>query len=90
MNIDMKDTITLDDKNQYVVASKINYENKIYYYLVDIHNHANLKFCYEDKDELVELNDKELTTKLLPLFFEKAVAEMSDILGPLQEGTETE
>ena len=27
-------------------------------------------FCYEDKDELVELEDKELTTNLLPLFLE--------------------
>lgn len=90
MNIDIKDTLTLDDKNQYVVVSKINYENKIYYYLVDIHNHANLKFCYEDKDELVELANKELTAKLLPLFYEKAISEMSDIFESLKDTNETE
>ena len=27
-------------------------------------------FCYEGKEDLVELKDKELTTKLLPLFYE--------------------
>ena len=31
--IDIKDVLTLDDKNEYVVVSKINYESKIYYYL---------------------------------------------------------
>ena len=70
MMIDIKDVITLDDDNEYTVVSKVNYESKIYYYLVDIKDNTNLKFCYEDKDELVELVDKELTTKLLPLFFE--------------------
>lgn len=70
MTINIKDVITLDDDNEYVVVSKVNYENKTYYYLVDKNNDGNLKFCYEDKEELVEFFDKELTTKLLPLFFE--------------------
>ena len=29
-------------------------------------------FCYEDNGDLVEVNDKELTAKLLPLFLEKS------------------
>lgn len=70
MNIDIKDVLTLSDKNKYVVVSKINYENKNYYYLVDVNSNINIKFCYEDGEELVELNDKELTTKLLPLFLQ--------------------
>jgi len=70
MNIDIKDVVTLDDDNEYAVASKVNYEGKNYYYLVDINNVTNIMFCYEDKDELVELEDKELTTNLLPLFLE--------------------
>ena len=72
MNIDIKDTLILDDKNEYVVVSKIKVKDKYYYYLVDIKNNENLKFCYQNDEELVELNDKELTTKLLPLFLEKA------------------
>ena len=70
--IDIRDILTLDDNNEYVVVSKVTYENKIYYYLVDKNNNENLKFCYENTDSLVELNDKVLVTKLLPLFLDAA------------------
>ncbi len=78
MTINIKDTLTLDDNNEYVVISKINYENKNYYYLLDKNNEENVKFCYEDNEELVEINDKELTTKLLPLFVEVAQKEVNN------------
>lgn len=81
MNWEIKDTLTLDDNNKYVITSKINYENKTYYYLVDRDNNDNLKFCYEDKGDLVELNDKELITKLLPLFYERSLGEISGFQG---------
>ena len=71
MNINIKDILTLDDDNKYVVVSKVYYEGKDYLYLVDINNNKNLKFCYVDNDDVVEINDKELNTKLLPLFFDK-------------------
>ena len=76
MTINIKDTLTLDDNNEYVVVSKINYENKNYYYLLDKNNEENVKFCYEDNEELVEIDDKELITKLLPLFVEVAQKEV--------------
>ena len=76
MTINIKDTLTLDDNNEYVVISKINYENKNYYYLLDKNNEENIKFCYEDNEELVEIEDKKLTTKLLPLFVEVAKKEI--------------
>ena len=76
MIINIKDTLTLDDNNEYVVISKIYYDNKNYYYLLDKNNNDNFKFCYEDNDELVEIDDKELTTKLLPLFVEVAQKEI--------------
>jgi hypothetical protein len=78
MIINIKDTLTLDDNNEYVVISKINYESKNYYYLLDKNNNDNFKFCYEDNDELVEIDDKELTTKLLPLFVEAAQKEVDE------------
>lgn len=68
--IDIRDILTLDDDNKYVVVSKINYNEKTYYYLIDKNVNSNIKFCYEDGGELVELDDKELTTKLLPQFLE--------------------
>ncbi len=77
MIINIKDTLTLDDNNEYVVISKINYESKNYYYLLDKNNKENFKFCYEDKEELVEVDDKQLATKLLPLFVEVAKKEVN-------------
>lgn len=80
MNINIKDVVTLNDDNEYVVASKTNYEGKTYYYLVDINKPENLMFCYEDTNELVESIDKELNTKLLPLFYEASKHIANEIL----------
>ncbi len=77
MMINIKDTLTLDDNNEYVVISKINYDNKNYYYLLDKNNNDNPKFCYEDNSELVEIDDKSLTTILLPLFVKEAQKEVN-------------
>lgn len=76
MNIDIKDIITLDDGKSYVVVSKVSYEGKLYYYIIDKDNMKNIKFLYEDNNELVEFNNKELLTKLLPLFFNEVKDEL--------------
>jgi len=72
MNVNIKDTITLSDDNSYVVTSKANYQNGIYYYLVDIDNMENIKFCIENikNTSLIEVDDKDLIKQLLPLFIE--------------------
>ena len=75
MNIDIKDTITLNDKNKYIVVSKVNYENNTYYYLTDKVNHENLKFCVENKESgnsIIEVDDPNLVQALLPLFVDTA------------------
>lgn len=71
MNINIRDILTLDDDNRYVVVSRIYYNGKDYLYLVDVENNENLKICYLDGEELVENNSKDLNTELLPLFFGK-------------------
>lgn len=70
MNIDIKDVVTLSDNIRYVVVSKTNYENNVYYYLTEIENLSNIKFLVENKERnsLIEVEDKELIQKLLPLF----------------------
>ena len=70
MNIERKDVLTLDDDHEYVVVSKINYDNKTYYYLADLNDFSNLKFCYQDisLDELVEIKNGAMIQKLIPLF----------------------
>ena len=71
MNINIKDLLTLDDDNEYIVISKMYYNGKDYLYLVDTNNNENLKICYLDGEELVESNNKDLNTELIPLFFGK-------------------
>lgn len=78
--IDIKDTITLSDKNEYVVVSKINYNDKVYYYLIDKNDSGNIMFCYQDNNQMVELTDKDLIVKLLPLFLEASKNELKDII----------
>jgi len=75
MNIEIRDTITLDDKEQYVVAGKTNYQNETYYYLVCLKNKIDIKFCLADKNDvtsLTEVTDPDLIEILLPLFYESA------------------
>ncbi len=81
MNIDIKDIITLDDNCSYVVASKANYQNQTYYYLIDEKNNSNIKFCYEDLENncLFENDDEELNQKLLPLFYKNTKASISNL-----------
>lgn len=70
MDLNVNDLITLDDNNEYVIVAKNKYESKMYFYIVDIKDNSNLKFCYLDNDELVEVNDSELIKKLLSIFKE--------------------
>ena len=72
MSIDIKDVITLSDSIRYCVASKTVSNNLTYYYLVDVDNNENVKFCVEDNSELVEVEDKDLIKSLLPLFTDSA------------------
>ena len=69
--MDIKDVLTLSDGNSYVIASKVDYNYKIYLYLVDINNYQNIKFGYLDNDEVVIIKDKELIQKLLPLLLKE-------------------
>ena len=72
--IEIKDTINLSDGNEYVVCSKVNYENKWYLYLIDINNMKNIKFCEEikenDSHKVVEVDNTTLLKTLFLLFYE--------------------
>lgn len=72
--IEIKDTINLSDGNEYVVCSKVDYEDKWYLYLIDINNMKNIKFCEEVREngvhKVVEVDNSTLLKTLLPLFYE--------------------
>ena len=71
MSIEKNDLITLSDSNKYIVINKVNYNDIDYYYIADINNTENLKFCYIIDDELVIVNDSDLLITLVRLFGEK-------------------
>jgi hypothetical protein len=78
--INIKDSLVLDDDNEYVVVSKVNYETKEYFYILDKFNNSNYKFCYLDNEELVEIEDEELTKILLPLLLDSAKEEIENLV----------
>lgn len=82
--IDIKDVITLSDGNKYGVVSKTILDGKTYYYLVDVNHHKNLKFCYEKNSgsefKLVEVEDKALIQKLIPLLANEIKGELANLL----------
>lgn len=70
LEAEIKDTVTMSDGNVYVVTSKIVYEGKTYFCLTNA-DLENMLFGFEHDGDFIELQDKELTRKLLPLFFEE-------------------
>ena len=78
--INIKDTLVLDDDNEYVVVSKAICNNIEYYYILDMYNSSNFKFCYLENEELVEVENEELIKTLLPLLFDAAKNEVADLI----------
>ena len=58
MNINEKDIITLSNDIDYIVVKKVYYNNLAYYYIANINDLADVKFLYEDNNELVEIEEK--------------------------------
>lgn len=83
MNIDEKDIIVLDDNHHYLVVKKTDYENKIYYYLSDINDKGNIKFLYEDGNELVEIENKNLLDNVIKKMFNDV--DLDDFLRELKD-----
>lgn len=76
MEFEKQDIITLSDNQEYVVVSKIIYNNEYYIYLVDIHDNNNLKFAKLQNTNSVFVLDsnknEELIKKLIPLFYDES------------------
>ena len=69
MSIDVKDIITLDDDNRYMVISKVKHKENMYFYLINVEDRTQYKFLYQTSEkELSEFNDPKIMEELLPLF----------------------
>ena len=66
----MKNTkiLTLSDNKEYVVLKDITVNGKEYMYLGDIENPNIIKYCIREKDELIEIIDKEIINKMIELY----------------------
>ena len=82
MDININDKITLSNHKKYLVTSKITYESKTYYYLLDIDTGKEIKICYEnvEKESMIEVKDNELLQTLFPLFMKKSQEVMAEML----------
>ena len=84
--LDSRDVVTLDNNVDYVVVSKLQYEDgKTYYYLLEV-NGTNVLICYERDDELVEVKDKDLNSTLIDLFAKQEVGNLTPEEREIVEG----
>lgn len=77
MNIEIEDVLTLDDDKDYVVVSKAIIDDINYYYLIEDSDKPKMLFCYEDKEELVDITDSEKIKKIIPYLY-KAIRNKID------------
>lgn len=87
MNIDEKDIITLSDDIKYIVVKKINYNDLFYYYIAEVENPTEVKFLYEDGNELVEIEDENHIKTLVDLMLPEV--DLDDFLKSLKSRLET-
>lgn len=64
MNIELRDILTIEDK-EYVVACKMVHEGEKYIYLVNIADNVDVRFCLYEDGRIFEVFDEELIDALL-------------------------
>lgn len=86
MNINEKDIIILNDDNHYIVVKKTVLNNINYYYISDINNKENIKFLYEDGNELVEIDNQNTLDNVIVEMFNSI--DLDDFFRELKEKLE--
>lgn len=77
--MEIRDVVVFDDDKEYVIASKVDYNNKTYLYLSDVNNSGKVMFGYLDNDDIVEIKDSKLIKELLPMFLESSKDVINEI-----------
>lgn len=83
MNIEIGDCLTLDDKKEYVVVSQTIFDDKTYLLLVE---KIDLKpmFARLNADEIIEIEDKSVICKLMPMFADSVSPMLEHLLQNLE------
>lgn len=87
MFIEIGDTLTLEDDKKYVVVSMAEHKNKIWVYLVNESATVPM-FCYIDGEDLIEIEDPDTISELLPLFIETASPLIEEIVTAMDENNQ--
>lgn len=74
------DLITLDDGKNYVVISKANYNNRLYYCCIEENDFKTLHYYYVDNDELVSISQDDIDQELIQMLYEDAKKGLNDII----------
>lgn len=71
--LELDETLTLSDNKKYAIVSKIDYNNKVYVFLIDQDDYTNTMFCeFDGNDGLEEVLDSMLIEELMLLFQEES------------------
>lgn len=70
--LEFGDILTLENDEQYIVASSCEYNKKEYFYLVNINDATDCILGSVENDDLEIVNDEETFIKLMPLILDNA------------------
>ncbi len=70
MEVLIKDSLTLDDGNVYIVVSKVEYKGNTYLYLVS--EKGKIIFGLLNNETIKEVKDSDLIRKLMGLFLKNS------------------
>lgn len=67
-NMEIGSIVSLSDNLKYIVTNKINYQEQIYYLIIDINNISNHKIVFfSSNDEVEEIDNPNLLEKIVLL-----------------------
>lgn len=86
VKLEIRDIVVLEDNHTYAVTASAILENVEYYFLVDINNSQNIKIGYQDKEEIVMIEDQAIIKSLMPKFGQSVIKTIKELL-PSEKNT---
>ena len=83
MNLNEKDIIVLDDDKSYIIVKKTELDGINYYFISDINDLNNMKYLFEDGNELVEVDNDEILEQVIMKM--TPITEVDDLLRMINE-----
>lgn len=84
MNIEIGDCLTLDGKKEYVVISQVVLDDETYLLLIE-KNELKPMYAMLNFDEIIEIEDKKLIRKLMPMLADSVSPILEHLLEDLED-----